>query len=90
MIWETKKTLTALINDNDEINFTFRVPTSRDYEELSEEGGSNRSFLKRFLLSVDGFSSIDDFIECPGTMGLQVVMVKAIGDSAQLNARLKN
>lgn len=89
MIWESTKTATAIVR-GEEINFTFRVPSMRDYEELSTTDKSNETYLKKFLISCDGFDSAEAMCEAGGAQLLIGVIIQTIGEAAAIPASLKN
>lgn len=90
MIWDTTKTATAVFPNGEEVTFKWRVPTMRDYEELGETDGSNETYLKKFLISCDGFKDVEELATTGGAQSLIKVIINAIGESANVEVALKN
>ena len=90
MIWDSKKKATAVFEDGTEINFEFKVPTMKDYEELGDTANSNEAFLKKFLISCDGFENADALYNAGGAMALVYLIVKTIAESGNVPVTLKN
>lgn len=90
MIWDATKTATAVFPSGEEINFRFRVPTMRDFAELKESDGDNEAYLKKFLISCDGFKDVEELMTTGGASSLVAVILQAIAKSADLGVVLKN
>lgn len=90
MIWDSKKTATAVFEDGTEIEFEFKVPTMKDYEELGDTASSNEAFLKKFLIRCDGFESADALYTTGGAMALVYLIVKTIAEAGNVPVQLKN
>ena len=98
MIWDrTKKGVLEVGEEN--VTFEIKVPSALEMEEilasasLDENGRmkiKDSDIVRKFLIRIDGFETVDDFLSC----GQTVLAMKAIGgyimDAATLKVEIKN
>ena len=91
MIWNNTKSVTFEVN-SEEINVTFRVPSSLELEELLFNGKTPKDseVVKKFYLNSDAFANADELIKCPGARLLVNSIAIQILESAQIPVKLKN
>ncbi len=96
MVWD--KTRKGILDvEGEQIGFEIRVPSALDVEDVLsyvDENGKvlikDSEIVRKFLLSIDGFPSVDEFLSSPQTFFCMKAIAGYVVASSTLKAELKN
>ncbi len=96
MMWDRTKNAVLEVGGK-AVTFEIKVPSALDMEEIvstiGEDGKpaiKDSEIVKKFLLRIDGFNSVDDFLSSPAAFVAMKLIAGFIIESATLKVELKN
>lgn len=89
-MFEAIKSITLELENKETIDVKFHVPSCIEMEELEKKGVSNSNTINKFVISIDGFESVKEFLNTPGTAYLAAAIASEVISSCMIKAQVKN